>query len=315
MSANLPELFTEQFSANLERRLQQQGSLLRGRVKSGMHVGKAASPVNYIAAVQSRAPAGVFAPMNRVDADFQRRWVMPNARELPQLIDSFELLETIVDPKSQYVTNAGDACGRDWDDAIITAAFGSPYIGTDPASWTTETWASVITAYSTQIVSTFDDGSTSMGLTVKKLIEARRKFQHTHVFQMLNERPTMVIGSQQEANMLSQVQFVSTEYGSPGMREGNIATFLGFDFIVSERLNTALDTNSHSCRQCIAFVPSGLYLGMWRDLTSDVDIRKDLSGLPYQLYTMHYFGSCRLEPGRLLEVDCYDTTGADPMPT
>lgn len=315
MSANLPELYTEQFSANLERRLQQQGSLLRGRVRSGMHVGKAASPIQYMAAITSRAPAGVFAPMGRVDADFTRRWVSPITREIPQMIDQFELAETIVDPKAQYVTNAADAAGRDWDDNLIQAAFGSPYVGTDPSSWTTESWASVITAYATQIVSTFDDGSTSMGLTVKKLIELRRKLRHTHVFSMLAEQPTMVIGSQQEANMLSQVQFVSADYGGKGMQDGEIERFLGIGFVVSERLTTMADTNAHTCRQCIAFVPSGLYLGIWRDLTNDVSIRHDLSGLPFQLYTQYMFGGTRLEPGRLYEIDCYDTSGSDPMVT
>jgi hypothetical protein len=165
------------------------------------------------------------------------------------------------------------------------------------------------------VLSTFDDGSTSMGLTVKKLIEVRRKFQHTHVFSMLNERPSGVIGSQQEANMLSQAQYVNKDYGGNGLNESAMGPFLGFDFICSERLTTMVDTNSHTCRQTIFFVPSGLYLGIWRDLTNDVDIRKDLSGLPYQLYTMYYFGATRLEPGRLIEVDCYDTTGGDPMPT
>ena len=131
MSENLPQLFTTQFTSLLELKLQQKGSKLRGRVREGAHVGKQASPVNQIGAVQAKAPAGRFAPKNRTDASFTRRWVFPQPEELDQLIDSFDELETIVDPKSQYVANAAAAVGRDWDDKIIAAAFAIAQIGTD----------------------------------------------------------------------------------------------------------------------------------------------------------------------------------------
>ena len=55
---------------------------------------------------------------------------------------------------------------------------------------------------------------------------------------------------------------------------------------------------------------SGLYLGIWKDTENDVDRRKDLSGLPYQIYTMMSSGATRLEPGRLLQVLCADTSAA-----
>ncbi len=61
MSENLVKLFTTQFSTNLELRLQQMGSKLRGKVREGFHVGKQASPINYLAPIQAKAPAGRFA--------------------------------------------------------------------------------------------------------------------------------------------------------------------------------------------------------------------------------------------------------------
>lgn len=310
MSQNIPNLFTEQFTANLQMRLQQQGSKLRGKVMEGFHVGKAASPVNYIGAIQSRAPAGRFAPMNRVDADFQRRWVFPQEREIPQLVDTFDLLQTIVDPKSQYTMNASNACGRDWDDALISAAFGSAVIGTDPQTFATESFDP--NSQSLTVASTFDDGSTHVGITVKKLIEIRRLFRHLHV-DLESDPLCLVAGSQQEADLLSQVQVVSTEYRNTAVLEdGKVTRFMGFDIVYSERLASVTVDTSFTVRNVIAMAKSGIYLGMWKDMTNDVDIRKDLSGLPYQLYTMHMFGATRLEPGRLIKVQCLDTTGADP---
>src|ERR1700687_766141 len=131
MSETLSKLFTTQFSTNIELKLQQMGSKLRGRVREQTHVGKQASPINQVGAIQMKAPAGRFSPKNRTDADFTRRWVFPQDGEIDQLIDSFNELRTIVDPKSMYVENAANAVGRGWDDAIIAAFFGTAQIGAD----------------------------------------------------------------------------------------------------------------------------------------------------------------------------------------
>lgn len=305
MSENLFQLFTTQFSTNLQLKLQQMGSKLRGRVREGFHVGKQASPVNQIGAVQLQAPAGRFAPLARVDASFTRRWVFPQPGELPQLIDSFDELETIVDPKSQYVENAANAVGRAWDDCLIAAAFGTSQTGTDGAAFTAETFSSTFA-----VANTFGSGSTSSGLTVAKLIEAKRIFRHYHV-DIENDPLTIVIGSTQESDLLKQAQVVSTDFGGQQATivEGKVTRLLGFDIVVSERLNVA-----SNIRDCIAFPRSGLYLGMWKDLTNRVSIRNDLSGEPYQLYTQTMYGATRLEPGRVVKVRVADTIGADITP-
>ena len=306
MSANLYELFTEQFSTNLELLLQQMGSLLRGRVKEGFHVGKMASPINQIGAVQLKAPAGRFAPVGRVDASFVRRWVFPREGDLPQLIDSFDELETIVDPKSMYVENASMAVGRAWDDEVIAQALGTATIGVDIGNLTQETWASFSSSYN--VAHDFGASATT-GLTIAKLIEARRIFRHNHV-DLRADPACLVIGSQQEADLLNQVEVVSTEFNDrPVLVDGHVQRFLGYDIVVSERL-----TVTSNDRYCFAFVKSGMYLGMWRDLTNRVSIRNDLSGNPYQLYTMAMYGASRLQPGKVVQILANDTGGADITP-
>jgi hypothetical protein len=307
MSENLFKLWTTQFSTNLELRLQQMGSKLRGKVREGFHVGKQASPTNYISPVQLKAPAGRFAPKNRTDPDFQRRWVFPQDGEIDQLIDSFDELKTIVDPKSQYTTGAANAVGRAWDDCIIAAAFATAQIGQDAGGLSGENFDT--TKYS---VSDTFKSTASSGLTVAKLIETKRIFRHNHVDleDKMGEAMFLVIGSQQEADLLGQVQVVSTEFNDkPVLVDGSVTRFLGFDIVVSERL-----TVTGNKRQCIAGVKSGMYLGMWKDSTNRVSIRNDLSGEPYDLYTSTSYGATRLEAGRIVQVLCADTTGADINP-
>jgi hypothetical protein len=300
-------LYTTQFSTVLELKLQQMGSKLRGLVREGFHVGKMASPVNQVGAIQLKAPAGRYAPLQRTDSDFTRRWVFPQDGEMAQMIDSFDELKTIVDPKSEYSTNAAMAVGRAYDDCLILNALGTAQTGQDAASLSAETWASFSSAYT--VANTFGAGASSVGLTVTKLIEARRIFRHNHV-DLDMDPATIIIGSTQEADLLRQVEVVSKEYNDkPVLVDGVIKRLLGFNIVVSERLAVASNV-----RKTIAFVKSGLYLGIWKDITNIASQRNDLSGHPYQIYTQASFGSTRTQPGKIIEIDCADTVGSDITP-
>lgn len=299
-------LYTTQFTTAFELKLQQMGSKLSAHVSEGFHVGKQASPINQIGAIQSRAPAGRYAPMNRVDADFTRRWVFPLDREIPQLIDSFDELKTIADPKSFYVQNASNAAGRDWDDEILTAATRDASLGQDAGSLTTETFDTSLF----RIASTFGS-SAATGLTVAKLIEARRIFRKYHN-DIDNDPMVVVIGSQQEADLLKQSQVVSLDYTDrPVLTDGKLSRLLGFNIVVMERVP---QTTASSVRGCLAWVKSGLHLGKWLETTNRVSIRNDLSSEPYQLYTKYSYGATRTQPGKVIQILCADTTGADITP-
>lgn len=309
MSENLFKLWTTQFTTNIELLLQQMGTLLRSHVTEGYHVGKQASPINQVGAIQMKSPAGRFAPLNRTDADYTRRWVFPTDKETAQMVDSFNELKTIVDPKSPLVKSAGEAVGREWDDGIIAAAFGIAQIGQDAGGLSAETFDT--TKFT--VAGTFGSsgGATDIGLTVEKMIETKRIFRHFH--NELDRDPlTLVIGSQQESDLLNLVQVVSTEYNDrPVLVDGSIKRFLGFDIVVSERVQ--MNTNGTD-RNCIAFVKSGLYLGIWKDTYNRVSIREDLSSQPYQIYTQMSYGVTRTQPGKVMQVLCKDSTGADITP-
>lgn len=300
MSENLFKLFTTEFSTVLMLKLQQKQSKLRGRVQEGFHTGKQASPIQYIGNIQMKAPVGRFAPMGRQDVDFTRRWVFPVDKEANQLIDTFDELKTIIDPKSQYSDVASAAVAREWDDRIIAAAFATAQIGQDAGGLSGENFDT--TDY--RISDSFG-ASTSAGLTVAKMIEAKRIFRKAQV-DVEAEQLTWVTNSQGEADLLNQVTVVSTEFSDrPVLTDGKVSRMLGFDIIYSERL-----TSSSNLRQNIATVKSGLYLGIWRDTYNRVSQRNDLSGEPYQLYTAMSCGATRLEPGRTLQVLCADTSAA-----
>ena len=299
-------LYKTKFSNLLEMKLQQEGSQLRSTVKESSFTGsKIASPIQQLAAVNTRAPAGRFAPLDIQPNDYTRRWVSPIDRELPQLVDSFDELRTDIDVKGELVSSAAAACGRDWDDAIIAAATGIAQLGQDAGSLTNETFDT--TAF--RIADTFK-AAAATGLTVAKLIEAKRILRKYHN-NLESDGLTLVIGSNQESDLLNQVQVVSTEYNDrPVLVDGAVKRFLGFNIIVMERLPIF----TANTRGILAYVKSGLHLGMWADVSTDISIRKDLSGHPYQVYTKHSFGATRTQPGKVVQIACLDTTGADITP-
>ena len=301
-------LFTTQFSTLLELKLQQMGSKMRGRVDEKGYVGKMASPVQQLNATAAKAPTGRYAPLQPDDNGFTRRWVFPTEREKAQLIDTFDELQTIVDPKSQYVQNAAMAFGRAIDDIIFAAAFGTNQTGQDAASLSAESFNTALTTASPQgyQIGVQFGGSTNLGLTIPKLIELRRNLRHYHV-DVEVDPVTLVVGSQQEADLLSQVQVVSTEFNDkPVLVDGRVTRFLGFDIVVSERLPYTSTT-----RSCLAFAKSGLHLGIWKDMLNRITIRTDLSSQPYQVYTQMMIGATRTQPGKVWQITCADSTGSD----
>lgn len=312
MSDGLIDLFQTQFSTLLRMKLQQKTSRLRGTVETGTHTGaKMASPIQFVGAMQMRSPEGRFAPKKNTAQDYSRRWIVPIDREGDQFVDTFDQLKTPIDPKSQLIARASAACARDWDDEVIRAATATATIGTDAGALTTEAWDTT----NFQIAAAFG-ASAKVGMTVAKLNEARRILEHYHTFED-GESATLIIGSNQHADLRNQALVTSSDFNKNGgvLVEGIVTRFMGFNIIVSERLPTITDKGSDtSTRGCLAYVKSGIYLGFWLDAKTEVFRRPDLSGNPWDINTMHSYGATRTELGKVIQICASDATGADITP-
>lgn len=298
------ELLTTQYTTTLELLLQQKISKLRGKCASGTHVGKMASPVQQIGALEYKAPAGRYAPIQFQLPNYTRRWVLPTDRDVGVPVDTFDELKTIVDPKAGINMAVVAAANRFADDLLIAAAFATAQTGVDASSLTGETWPA-----STYLVADTFGASASTGMTYPKIVEAFRLLRH-YQNDLDSERPVLVIGSQQESDLKRQQEAISHEYNDrPIVEDGFITRLGGFDIVVSERLATS---SSNTLRNCIGFVPSGLYLGIWKDMEVRVDRRMDLSSQPWQLYSMISMGATRTQLGKIIQINAADTTGADP---
>lgn len=286
------------FSQVLELALQQQSSKLRGTVKEINVTGaKLASPVQQIEAVQMKGTTGRFSDKNFDANSYTRRWVTPSDFVGDTLIDTFDLLKTQIDPKGETVQSWAAGCNRAFDDVIIAAALGTNQIGTDANSLTNETFDT------TNFQVGVNTGGTNSGLNIAKLIKARSIMRHYHV-DLEMEAPTLVIGANQEADLLSQAQVVSSEFNRNGMvvENGTVSRLYGCNIVVSERLAVA-----SSVRKCLLYVKSGLVLGMWQDIKTQIAQIFTKESNPWNVSTVLSHGATRTRPGKVIEIDCYDT--------
>lgn len=295
MSVNLPDHYTIQYATNIELKLQEKGSKFRPLVQvQGGYTGKQASPIDQVAAIEAQTPAGRFVAKARTDAALDRRWIFPIDKEIDQLVDQFDKLRLITDPQSKYVENATMAIGRAMDDEVIDKALATSSIG--EAGSGSESFSST---YS--IAAAFGAASAT-GLTVKKLIEANRLFRSAFV-DLENETKTLVIGSQQEADLFNQAQVVSSDFNPQAVLvEGRVTRFFGFNIVVSERLDKVSDD-----RYVIAFVKSGIHLGIWKEQVTNISHRTDLTSEPWDLYNCMTFGATRTQQGKVVRILCDET--------
>lgn len=292
MSANLPSLYAQQYATNIQLLLQQKDARLKMFVMNGSHIGEQASPVDQIEKIAMQAPAGRFADIGRVDAVVDRRWVTPNDYDLPQLLDSFDQARLLTDPKSSYVANAVAAANRQMDQEVINAFFAAAKTGKTGSSSTSFLSAN-------QIAATMG-ASSATGLNVKKLREAVKILMSYNV-DLNSEQVYAAITAKQHDDLLAEATVISTDFNSkPVLVDGKITRFMGINFIHTELLGV----DSSSYRRVPVWVKSGMHLGQWGSLYTDVDQRKDLSGHPWQAYLKMTIGATRLDEEKVIEIKC-----------
>lgn len=295
MSINLTTHYVQQYSTNIQLLLQQQGSKLRNAVTVGSYTGKQASPVDQIGKIEMQAVTSRFGAMGRVDAPTDRRWVFPSDFDLPQLIDSFDKLRMITDPKSSYVQSAVMAAGRQFDRLICSAFTGTAKTGEAGSTST------IFTAGNEVDVAV---GGAASKLNVAKLREAKRLMMANHIDFDMEEAYVGITAADHDA-LLGEIQVVSADFngGAAVLKDGKIMEFMGFKFIHCELIETMLaGTNEVTLP---VWVKSGMHLGVWNDIQNSVDHRVDLRGRPWQLYTIMTAGATRLEENKVYAIESY----------
>ena len=302
------QAFIEQFRSNVVHLAQQMGSRLRPAVttvtvKAEKHnIERLQNKGAYKKTVRNALTptAGVDAGGDQYNLDgtdsgasiaagtvHDRRVLSMSDWQWAELLDEEDQIRMLISPNSEYAKAGAWSMGRTYDDLIIAAFNGN----------STDGDGNPVAFPAGQII---DAGDAANGMTIDKLIATREAFLANDV-DLDREQAHIVVGSKQMSNLLNTVEVTSADYNSvKALVRGEIDTYMGFKFHRTERLPLATST-----RSCFAWCPSGMYLGVGRDIVTRIDQRYDMS-YATQVYLAFTAGATRVEEEKVVQVDCHE---------
>lgn len=311
MSFNVSTAFVQQYSTNVQMLLQQQGSRLRGSVMNMPFTGKAASMAEQFGEVSPVRNASRHSDTPLISTPQDKRWVYPNDYDWADLIDSQDKLRMLIDPTNSYVMAGAWAMGRAMDDEIIAGIFNSNNTGENGTTGT-----GLLSAYNggSQAVAADVGASSNTGLNIAKLRAAKKILLKAEVD--VDVDPLfMAITAEQHDDLLNEAQAISLDYNSkPVLVDGKITSFMGFNFIHTERIpggakfntsiNPAVTGYTTGSQFMVPFwAKSGVALGVWNEITTSIDKRADKRN-SYQVYVTGTFGGARMEEKKVGYITC-----------
>lgn len=285
MSQDITKAFVKEFEQGITHLAQQKGTRLRSavKVKSGI-VGDRAffDQLDSTVMVEATTRHG---DTVYTDTPHARRMVTLATFRVSDLIDVPDKVKVLNDPTNEYVVSFANAAGRKTDDVIIASAFAVAKTGVDGGT---------NTSFDT---GTYRIASGSAGLTNVKLISARKILKEAE-----NDADAgfkICIAQEQLEDLLLDTTTTSGDYNTVrALVAGEISTWVGFDFIQSERLDV-----TSSERRVIAWAKDQILVCIGAEPTGRI------SELPTKNYSVQAFysmmaGATRMSETGVVEIRC-----------
>lgn len=283
MSTQVTTAFVQQYSANVQMLSQQMGSRLRDAVRVENITGKNAF-FDQVGKATAQKRVTRHADTPQIDTPHARRRVSLVDYEYADLIDDQDKVRMLIDPTSSYAMAAAAAMGRAIDDEIIAAALGTAYTG--------ETGSTATSLPAGQQIA-----NGGADLSVAKLREAKKILDLSDVDPSIPRY--IAVGPDQVEALLADTNVTSSDFNTvKALVQGEVNQFMGFNFIVTNRL-----AKSGNIRSCFAWAEDGLALAVGRDVMARIDERND-KGYATQVYYCMSIGSTRMEEEKVVQIDC-----------
>lgn len=297
MSLSITNAFVEQYRNNITVLTQQRGSKLRDfvTVNNGV-VGKTVF-TEQIGATEAKKRVSRHSDSPLVETPHKRRLYTMADYEWGDLIDKADRVRMLIDPTSTYAQSAAFAMGRAMDDVLITAMSGNA---------TTEDQGSQSSqALTLTVAKSFDgqSGSSDHGLNISKLRQAKQLMDTASVPE--DEEKFFVVSPIGVQQLLRSKEVTSADFNTVrALVNGEIDTFMGFRFVVSNRLPV-----SGTDRDGFVFTRSGIELGIGQDVMGRIEERADKAFSTYVYYCMT-LGATRLEEEKVVKITFDEADGA-----
>ena len=286
MSNQITTAFVQQYSNNVQMLSQQKGSLLRSAVDVETVTGKN-SFFDQVGSALAVKRTTRHADTPQMDTPHARRRVSLVDYEYADLIDNQDKIRTLIDPTSSYASAAAFALGRAQDDEIIAALSGTAFTG--------ETGSTSTALPSSQKITE----SGTAGLTIAKLRSAKEILDAASVDPSIARY--IAVSPKQITDLLGTTEVTSSDFNSvKALANGEVNSFLGFNFIVSNRL-----TSASSKRLCLVWAMDGCKMAIGQDLMTRIDERSD-KGYAHQVYVCQSIGATRMEEDKVVTIEAHE---------
>jgi len=307
MSFEITEAFVKQFNANIFHLSQQRGSRLQPRVRNESQRGKSQF-FDRIGAVVAQKKTTRHSDTPQIDTPHSRRRVTLEDFTHADLIDETDKIRTLIDPASDYAQAFMWAFGRAKDDEIIVAHGGNAFSGEEGGT-------TVALPNAQKIVSV--SGGAGTKLNVNALRSAKRVLDAADVDESIQRH--MALNAVNLENLLTETEVTSSDFNVvKALVQGELNTFLGFDFVRLERLVNrsgalAFDVNTGAVgsgggdadgfRKVMAWAQDGLLLATALEMKTRISERADKNHST-QVFAEQSLGSTRMEEVKIVEILC-----------
>jgi hypothetical protein len=303
MAINIDNAYIQTFEANVRHLAQQKPSRLRMAVTE---VAKQSQTHNWdrLAPSGSRLKSsprlaspgggnGSGAVGSTDGLDWTRRNTVIRVYDTGEIVESEDITQMLIDPKSAVTANLAMNMRRRVDDIIIDGANkAAPTGGGTPAAFPAG-----------QVV-----GDGSADITLDNILEIQEIFGMNDVDP--DEGKVMVIGPKQQRKLMQLVEVTSGDFqNTRALATGYLPNWMGFDWVVSTRLNAPDDTPTWLPTAgeiyCLAMTKKAIGLHVAKDISAQVAQRPDMS-FAWQLYCELHMDAVRVEDEHIVRLHVAD---------
>jgi hypothetical protein len=315
---------TKQYASTLDILSQEKSKLMNCIWNKGSLVGQAF--FNQLQAFEMTFGRARYAATTFTESETARRKMTKKVATVAVPLDKIDLVETLVDPKSDLSQSGIYAAGRAKDKIIWNALYGTAYTGEDGTT--------AVPFDSTKVIDVTIGGTGSdVGLNLDKILAGIEMLEKASIdLEDPMNMVTMVISPTQKKDYMNILELTSGDYFNkslltgrmtlPGLPNSQVivsnmvpycdsqsATGAKVDLdganVAWSKCGIAIDVAATSHRAVTMFCKSGLGFGTWDETKVKVDQRADLNNI-WQLWMELMVGAARLEESKVVLIECQE---------
>lgn len=277
----------------MEALAQQMTDQTRGTVVEEPMTGKRVY-FDQVGAVRMQPKLGRAVDIPVVNTPHARRSVTARDFYIRDFVDEFDKLKVLNDPTNAYSQAFAAAAARETDRVLVEAALGSAFTG--------EEGATVVTLPSGQQIAA--GGS---GFTLDKLRQAVRVLKSQNAV-MPGDQIHVFWTARQEEEFINTTEVKSSDFNNQKvMVDGCLQHFYGCAFHRIEDVTAGerILPKASTTRSCVAWVKSGMRLGIWKKAHGRVDYLPERDF--WQVMAGLSIGATRMEENKVVQIDVVES--------